>query len=56
MPLARVQNYEQRYIEEEKIALAYLTKPIFATTAAVLLIGERLTAYKFHNLLQCQLC
>ncbi|WP_051350402.1 DMT family transporter [Dyadobacter alkalitolerans] len=38
-----VQNYGQRFIEEEKVALAYLTEPIFATMAAVLLINEQVT-------------
>lgn len=42
-----VQNYGQRYIEEEKVALAYLTEPIFATTAAVFLINEQVTIHTY---------
>lgn len=38
-----VQNYVQRFISEEKVALAYLTEPIFATIAAVILISESVT-------------
>lgn len=42
-----VQNYGQRFISEEKVALAYLTEPIFATLAAVLLINEKVTVHTF---------
>jgi len=36
-----VQNYVQRFISEEKVALAYLTEPIFAIVSAVILIDEK---------------
>ncbi|MFV8375935.1 DMT family transporter [Flavobacterium sp. GSP11] len=42
-----VQNYVQRFISEEKVALAYLTEPIFATMAAVILINENVTIDTF---------
>lgn len=42
-----VQNYVQRFISEEKVALAYLTEPIFATMAAVFLINEKVTVHTF---------
>ncbi|WP_185963446.1 DMT family transporter [Flavobacterium gawalongense] len=42
-----VQSYGQRFIEEEKVALAYLTEPIFATMAAVFLINEKVTIHTF---------
>lgn len=42
-----VQNYGQRFIPEEKVALAYLTEPIFATMAAVVLINEAVTIHTF---------
>lgn len=42
-----VQNYVQRFISEEKVALAYLTEPIFAILAAVLLINEKVTVDTF---------
>lgn len=38
-----VQNYVQRFISEEKVALAYLTEPIFATFSAIVLINEKLS-------------
>lgn len=38
-----VQNTAQRYLAEEKVGLAYLFEPIFATLAGVLLLGEELT-------------
>lgn len=38
-----VQNIAQKYIEEEKVALAYLCEPIFATVAAYFLINEEIT-------------
>lgn len=42
-----IQNYSQRFLEEEKIALAYLTEPIFATMAAVFLINEEVTVHTY---------
>ena len=38
-----VQNIAQKYIEEEKVALAYLCEPIFATVAAYILLNEEIT-------------
>lgn len=38
-----VQNIAQKHIEEEKIALAYLSEPIFATVAAYFMINEEIT-------------
>lgn len=38
-----VQNIAQKHIEEEKIALAYLSEPIFATVAAYFMINEAIT-------------
>lgn len=38
-----VQNIAQKHIDEEKIALAYLCEPIFATIAAYILINEEIT-------------
>lgn len=38
-----IQNIAQKYIEEEKVALAYLCEPIFATIAAFILINEEIT-------------
>lgn len=42
-----VQNYVQRFISEEKVALAYLTEPIFATVSAVILIDEKVNINTF---------
>ncbi|MGN7785975.1 DMT family transporter [Niabella sp. 22666] len=42
-----VQNISQRYLDEEKIALAYLCEPIFATIAGVLLINEVITIHTY---------
>lgn len=42
-----IQNYGQRYIVEEKVALAYLTEPIFAVLAAAYLINEEITIYTY---------
>ncbi len=42
-----IQNYAQRFISEEKVALAYLTEPIFATLSAVILINEKVTTDTF---------
>lgn len=38
-----VQNYAQRYLPEEKIALTYLFEPLFATLAGAVLLHEAIT-------------
>lgn len=38
-----VQNYAQRYLAEEKVALTYLCEPVFATLAGIVLLNEQFT-------------
>jgi len=38
-----VQNYGQRYLSEEKVAITYLFEPIFASIASVLLLHETIS-------------
>ncbi|WP_312329483.1 DMT family transporter [Sphingobacterium sp.] len=35
-----IQNFAQRYLSEEKIAMTYLFEPVVATAAGILLLGE----------------
>ena len=38
-----IQSSAQRYLEEEKVALAYLCEPIFAAIAGMIMLGEPLS-------------